>query len=210
MSFEKPWGNYLLKDIVETKTPDSISFWPETIAWQLLFIVLVLFIIKKSYQSWQNYQANAYRREALFWLAQCSLTKEEDIRQLPALLRKTAILANNRRINESNSVQEKALALKIKQEIIELRGEAWTKWLDQYCSESHFHNKNIELNTTTSSCEYLLSQLAYMPKVDLNDALFHKQLKKLYQQIECWIKYHEISIAAKAVAVPSGADGVSV
>ena len=39
MSFEKPWGNYLLEGIVETIAPQNISFWPQTLAWQFIFIV---------------------------------------------------------------------------------------------------------------------------------------------------------------------------
>ncbi len=197
MSFEKPWGNYLLEAIVETKAPDTISFLPQTIAWQLTFIVLIMMMFRKGYQKWKDYQANAYRREALLWLSQCSLTKEEDIRQLPALLRKTAILANNRQIKESDNVKHKTLALKAQQEIIELRGQAWAKWLDLNCSKCHFHGKIAESSSTTHCSENLLSQLSYMPKIDLNDAHFNNGLLQLHQQIECWIKHHHLTISAE-------------
>ena len=196
MSFEKPWGNYLLEAIVETKAPENISFLPQTIAWQLIFIVLIIIILRKCYQAWQNYQANAYRREALFWLAQCSLAKEEDIRQLPALIRKTAILASNRHIKESDSVKSKTLALKVQQEIIDLRGQAWAKWLDLNCSKCHFHEKIVKSSSTTYCSEQLLSKLSYMAKIDLNDAHFNKGLIQLHQQIECWIKHHHLTISA--------------
>ncbi|WP_019027408.1 DUF4381 domain-containing protein [Colwellia piezophila] len=198
MSFEKPWGNYLLEAIVETKAPETISFLPQTIAWQLIFTVLIIIILRKCHQKWQNYQANAYRREALFWLSQCSLSKEEDIRQLPALLRKTAILASNRHIKESDSVKSKTLALKVQQEVIELRGQAWAKWLDQNCSKCHFHEKTVEPSSTTHCSEKLLSQLSYMATIDLNDAHVNKSLIQLHQQIECWIKHHHLTISAQS------------
>lgn len=209
MSFQKPWGNYLLDAIVETKAPDTISFWPQTIAWQLIFALLIMVFIKKSFQAWRNYQKNAYRREALSWLAQCSLANDKDIRQLPALLRKTALLAIVRQVKDSDTLENKALAIKIQQEVTELRGETWVKWLDQHCSKSCFYNEKITDNTIIYSCEQLLSQLAYMPKMDLNDDTFNSSLIKLRQQIELWIKYHGISVDAMALLPPTIADGVS-
>ena len=206
MSFEKPWGNYLLEAIVETKAPDAISFWPETIAWQLLFILLIMLIIKKAYQSWKNYQANAYRREALAWLAQSSLSNVEDIRQLPALLRKTAILASNRQLKESSfftrdkshdksySMNTKDEAIKLRQDITALRGQPWTEWLDLHCSKSHFHEKEANASSGAYSCNILLSQLAYMPKIDLNDELLNKGIIQLNQQIKLWIEHHELLV----------------
>lgn len=194
MSFENPWGNYLLKAIVETKAPDAISFWPQTIAWQLLLILLIVLMIKKSYQSWRNYQANAYRREALTWLTQCSLVNEEHVRQLPTLLRKTAIIAVKRLIKDSDNLSNKTLAVKLQQDITGLRGKAWLEWLDLQCDKTNFNNKSTKYAATANSCETLLSQLAYMPKVTLDDALFNKELIQLRQQIELWIKFHQLLI----------------
>lgn len=197
MSFEKPWGNYLLEAIVETKAPDTISFWPQTIAWQLLFILLILLIIKKSYHSWKDYQANAYRREALTWLAQCSLSNEEDIRQLPALLRKTAILASQKLINENSTMTDnislKTYALKCRQEITALSGKSWVKWLDKHCDKSDFTEEKSHATPSPFSCGQLLAQLAYAPKVDITDNQFNERLIQLTQQIKLWITYHEIS-----------------
>lgn len=213
MSFEKPWGNYLLEAIVETKAPDLISFWPQTIAWQLLFIFLIMLILKKNYQSWKNYQANAYRREALVWLAQCSLSNEEDIRQLPALLRKTAILANNRQLKKSSAFpsenSNKYFAIKRKQEITELRGIHWVKWLDQHCSKSHFHEQEALSSSKNYSCEKLLTQLPYMAKIDLNNAPFNKGLIQLRHQIELWIKHHQLPVETELTPACSGTDGVA-
>jgi hypothetical protein len=197
MSFEKPWGNYLLEAIVETKAPDTVSFWPQTIAWQLLFILLILLIIKKSYQSWKDYQANAYRREALTWLAQCSLSNEEDIRQLPALLRKTAILASQKLINENSTITDninlKTYALKCRQEITALSGKNWAEWLDEHCDKSDFTEKKSHTSSSPFSCELLLAQLAYAPKIDITDNQFNEGLIQLTQQIKLWITYHEVS-----------------
>ena len=35
-AFPAPWGNYLLEEFVETRAPDSVSFWPQTLACNFL------------------------------------------------------------------------------------------------------------------------------------------------------------------------------
>jgi hypothetical protein len=193
MSFEKPWGNYLLEAIVETKAPETISFWPQTLAWQLLFILLILLIIKKSYQSWKTYQANAYRREGLAWLSQCSLSNVDDIRQLPALLRKTALLANEVNDHNGRNAKGDSAVNKRRQDIIRLTGQTWATWLDNHCSKSQFCNIEKHQNSSTFSCSNLLAQLAYIPQLDLNDSEFNSAIKQLCQQITLWIQYHQLN-----------------
>lgn len=193
MSFEKPWGNYLLEAIVETKAPDMISFWPQTIAWQLLFIFLIMLILKKVYQSWKNYQANAYRREALAWLAQCSLSNEDDIRQLPALLRKTALLANEVSRQNGNNSKVFTTGSNRHQEITELSGQSWATWLDNHCGKSQFSKAGESLTYSPLTCPNLLAQLAYIPQLDLNDSEFNVAVKQLCQQITLWIQFHQLN-----------------
>jgi hypothetical protein len=194
MSFEKPWGNYLLEAIVETKAPDSISFWPQTIAWQIVIFMMIVLLIKKCYQMRKNYLANAYRREALSWLANCSLSNEKDIRQLPALLKKTALLAIARQVNESDTFQLKTLALRTQEEMTGLRAGAWVKWLDLHCSKTHFKHESSLVENNPNSFENLLDKLAYMRNIHFDDDLFNQGLIMLKQQIELWIKYHDVSI----------------
>lgn len=192
MSFDKPWGNYLLEGIVETTAPQNISFWPQTIAWQLIFIVLTIVIIKKIYQTWQDYQANTYRREALAWLAQCSLTNEDDIRQLPALLRKTALLANEVNRHDASSPEDSSNTSKRRQEITGLTGQSWAAWLDRHCKRCEFSKATQSASCASLSNEALLTQLAYIPKLDLNDSEFNSALKKLCQQITLWVQHHQL------------------
>lgn len=202
MIFEKPWGNYLLEAIVETKAPDTVTFWPQTIAWQLIFGLLIILIIKKSYQSWKNYKANAYRREALLWLSRCSLSNEQDIRQLPTLIRKVALIANQRLINKNpnvtynsddiNAIDNKKCLIEHRQEITNMSGQSWVKWLDKHCSKSSFSDKPDSLNASSYSCEKLLTQLAYVPKLDISDTQLNEGLIELTKQIEIWITYHEL------------------
>ncbi len=186
MSFEKPWGNYLLDGIKETIAPQTISFWPQTLAWQIVLLLLILLAINKGYQLWQSYQDNAYRREALAWLAQCSLTNEENVRQLPALLRKTALLASE--INRKNySLENSEIAISTRAKLTQLSGKDWAVWLDTHCTKTSFSH---QINTLC--LDQLLAQLAYIPNIDLLDDKFNNALALLYQQIEIWIKYHDM------------------
>tara|TARA_B110000881_G_scaffold219374_1_gene241111 strand:+ start:1877 stop:2425 length:549 start_codon:yes stop_codon:yes gene_type:complete len=140
--FERPWGNYLLEKIVETQTPSPIDWLPQTLAWQVLFILLIIVVISKSYRAYKNYQADSYRREALKWLVQYQQEDEFSFyQQLPQLLRKTALAAFKRSV------------------VIPLSSSAWEQWLDDQCEQSDFVN----------ACPNLLHQLAFAPNIKLTD-----------------------------------------
>ena len=187
MSFEKPWGNYLLEKIVETPAPETVSLWPETIAWQFLFIALFVFVVNKAYRIWKTYQVNIYRRQAIAWLKQCSLSNEEDIRQLPTLLRKTALLAN-KVTKQSEHKKARDTAIERHHDISQLSGESWAKWLDSHCDKSSFSNKNGNYHPAK-----LLTELAYAPTLNLGDSKFTEALTMLCQQIDYWIIHHDLS-----------------
>lgn len=187
MSFAKPWGNYLLEKIVETPAPKAISLWPETIAWQIIFIGLIVFAFYKGYQAWKTYQANRYRREALVWLKACSLTDESELRQLPTLLRKTALLANEASKAHPNKVIS-AGALQRQEEINQLSSKEWAKWLDSHCSKTHFTEQNEKYSPAK-----LLAEIAYKPQLNLQDEEFTQALNKLYLQISLWLQHHQFT-----------------
>lgn len=164
--FAKPWGNYLLENLIENQAPAEISWLPQTLGWQLLAIVLVLFTLNKSYQAYQRYQHNTYRREALKWLEQCQQSHELNLyKQLPALLRKTALYAFTRT------------------DISQLSGKSWEAWLDQQCQQTNF----------TNVCPNMLHQLAYMPTNAITFNAEHYQ--ELLMQITLWIKHHRSQYA---------------
>lgn len=159
--FEKPWGNYLLDKIVENQSPMPISWLPQTIGWKLISVALFIFISNKAYKAIKQYQQNAYRREALLWLTQCRRSDNlEHYKQLPAILRKTALSAYHR------------------SEISQLQGSVWERWLDQQCQQTSFAN----------SCPSILHQLAYMPIDSKTFNPEHYQV--LLTQITLWVKYH--------------------
>jgi hypothetical protein len=174
--FAEPWGNYLLKDIVETSVPAAISWWPSTIGWQFVLLLILTIIIKKVYLAIKHYQKNAYRRDALLCLAEIVHANEavnepiteaateknkSNYRKLPALLRTTALHAFAR------------------SDISLLNGQAWEAWLDKQCDDSNF----------TSKCSGVLDKLAYQPNFSFSDS----QLAQLSSEIEIWVKNHRSS-----------------
>lgn len=142
--FPEPWGNYLLNGLVETEAPSGISWWPETLGWKILFIIFIAYITRKTYLIWQEYKRNAYRRDALLWLQQLpaydATSPTTLYRQLPALLRKTALSAFDRTV------------------VNQLSKQSWEAWLDQQCEQSHF----------VDNCSALLHRLAYDPQCEVN------------------------------------------
>jgi len=159
--FAKPWGNYLLERLTETQAPEGISWLPQTFGWKILASVAFLLLVRKIYHAYKDYQRNAYRREALAWLQQCQQTNNFDLyKQLPSLLRKTALSAYKRT------------------EISQLSDTQWEHWLDQQCQQTSF----------VTSCPNVLHQLAYMPINSVTVRV--DQYQVLLEQIKLWIKYH--------------------
>lgn len=165
--FSESWGNYLLNELVETEAPSDISWWPETVGWKILFIGLIAFIAYKAYQSWQTYKRNAYRREALAWLKQLptydAILPASIYRQLPALLRKTALSAFDRT------------------EISLLSKQPWERWLDQQCDKTHF----------VDNCPTLLHCLAYDPQSCISQAQMKTLLTEITLWIKYHRSQHD-------------------
>lgn len=145
-AFDKPWGNYLLEKIVETQPPEAISWLPQTIGWKITFVILFFYLCFKVIAEYKKYKRNTYRRNALKWLKQYQSDEEWYYRQLPVLLRKTAISGYDRTT------------------ITSLSGGDWDSWLDSQCQKTDF----------SSSCSMILHQLAFAP--DFNLSAQEKQL----------------------------------
>lgn len=145
VAFDKPWGNFALKKFIETQAPEPISWLPQTLGWKIILLVFVLLLLKKSMQAYKRYQRNAYRREALNWLQQLKqisyTNNKKQYRQLPALLRKTALYTFKR------------------SDITTLSGSSWEQWLDKQCPKTNFHQQ----------CPNMLHQLAFAPSINISD-----------------------------------------
>lgn len=161
-TFSAPWGNYLLKDLVEALPPEAISWWPQTLGWQLVYLIVFITLIRKTIEKIKIYKRNAYRREALLWLdglpTYDQAKPQEIYRKLPTLIRKTAIAAFSR------------------EQVAQLSGNDWETWLDEQCPASCF----------SKNCPNLLHQLAYAPRITIGS----EKMLVLIQQIKQWIELH--------------------
>jgi hypothetical protein len=160
--FPAPWGNYALKELAETSQPAAISWWPQTLAWKIVLLLLIVYVIKKLHQKVQAYKRDAYRRDALSWIAKLPEYNSDlpaaEFRQLPALLRRTAILGFSR------------------ENVSMLANNHWEVWLDKQCQQCGFSQQYARL----------LHHLAYAPTIDITA----QQMKELVAQITLWVKNH--------------------
>lgn len=150
--FEKPWGNYILDKIIETQAPETINWLPQTLGWQILLLCSVIYLLIRSYRAYKSYQKNVYRRDALKWLSQLKHPiSESQYRQLPLLLRKTALNGFNRG------------------DVTQLNGELWEQWLDNQCQETNFHQH----------CPTLLQQLSFAPILDISEDKYQQLVSQI-------------------------------
>lgn len=123
--FASTFGNYILHGIEEVHLPESVSWWPQTIGWKLLGILLLLLLSYRAICWVQHWWRNRYRREALKQLSALEASAHEwqsVVRQLPFLLKTTALQAYPRN------------------EVAQLSGQAWLRFLDAQYPGSVFCN----------------------------------------------------------------------
>lgn len=60
-----PPSTYILRDLHDVTVPESVSWWPQTIGWKLLALVVLLALVYWSYKALRYWWNNRYRREAL-------------------------------------------------------------------------------------------------------------------------------------------------
>ncbi len=60
-----PPSTYILRDLHDVTVPESVSWWPQTIGWKLLALVVLLALVYWSYKALRHWGNNRYRREAL-------------------------------------------------------------------------------------------------------------------------------------------------
>ena len=165
--FQPAWGNYLLKGFVEVTTPTNISWYPQTLAWKIILLVFGVYVIKKCYNLWQNYKINAYRRKALTWIkmlpAFYDLEQQPIYRQLPALLRQTALLVYNRR------------------QVCHLQAHEWDAWLDEHCEKTAFSTR----------CTNQLHILSFAPASQLSAQQIQCLIKEVSLWIKFHRRLHD-------------------
>ncbi|MGF1719319.1 DUF4381 domain-containing protein [Vibrio kyushuensis] len=156
------WSHHSFPDFVEITTPEQISLMPQTVGWQILFSIIILWLAIGIVRLFLRYWNNSYRRRALRevddieqriltgdWLA---------IRRLPELLKYTAL----------NAYQRKSIA--------HLYGTQWELFLDKSLAKQSFHLQ----------CTGLLHSLTYNPSYFLSP----EECTKLITLSRSWIMRH--------------------
>lgn len=155
------FGNYAIAGIDEILTPEPISAVPQTLGWQLLLALLLLYLARRAQRRWQYWLRNRYRATALRQLAeimQASADTGSRLAALAGLLKATALQAYPRR------------------EIAALNGEAWLQWLNRHTAEQSFN----------AGCEELLVTGQYQQQLSLSPT----QLSEFASAVAQWIRHH--------------------
>jgi len=164
-------ANASLEGLIEITPPQSVSYRPETVGWFVLLGLLLLCLGWIIYQRWRRQKANQYRRWALEKLdninrtIQQNLGKEKPLREIPILVKRTALHAYPR------------------EEIASLSGEAWLRFLDASYNGTGF----------TDGPGQILAQTAYLPSNEL-EACNKEDISLLLKLVRKWIKKHRSDV----------------
>jgi hypothetical protein len=147
-----------LNDIV---VPGPVAWWPLAPAWYVLAAVLLAIITTLAVHRWRNWRQNRYRRQSMI---EFSLIRAgagpESLRQLPGLLKRTALSAWPR------------------EEVASLSGQSWHRFLDQSAGMDLF----------CSGAGETLDQLAYTGGGA--PAVPGPELSQVLDAAETWLKTH--------------------
>ena len=153
-----------LNDIV---LPVTVGWWPLAPGWYFLIGLLLIALAWLSYRSLQRWNKNRYRREALTELqllagdTQNAEKRDSNLRQLPVLLKRTALSAYPRN------------------QVASLSGDDWYGFLNSQVKEPAFTDPTISL----------LNHLAYSTG-NLN-AVDSQVITALFEAIKHWLRHHD-------------------
>jgi hypothetical protein len=139
-------------DMHDIVVSEPVSWWPLAPGWYVLMLILALALIWLGVKYWRKWRAHQYRRDALLEL------KEISPRHLPALVKRVCLSAWPR------------------DEVANLSGDAWLKFLDQSGNTTDF----------TQGAGKILLDLSYNPHSQITqNSPEYQQLLKLIQR---WIQ----------------------
>ena len=130
----------LLSSLNEISAPTQISWFPQTLGWQLLFLLFFCYLLYRIYLLIKKYVGNAYRRAAHYEMQLIS-TEPDNLKKIPLILRRTALYAYPRKL--------------VSPQI----GNDWEQWLDQECHGCDFSTQHSGV----------LSELAYAKQPKLSE-----------------------------------------
>lgn len=72
---QSPPSSYMLRELKDVAQPDPVSWWPQTLGWQILLLALLLYLGYRLYLKGIFWWRNRYRQEAI--TALLSLSAED-------------------------------------------------------------------------------------------------------------------------------------
>jgi hypothetical protein len=148
-----------LQNLNEIVLPAPVPWWPPAPGWYLLAGFLLLLLMFLAVRWRRRWLRNAYRRRALAELA-AMREDESELRELPALLKRTALAAWPR------------------QDVAGLSGTDWHEFLDASGGEGRFRD----------GAGLILDRLSYgAAEAPLPDVARRLQL---LEAAECWLRRH--------------------
>ncbi len=154
------FGNYSLRALEEIAAPESISWFPTTVGWQLLGLFALALLCRKAWLGVRHWQQNRYRGEAHAALAEVANEAPSSI-QLAAvnrIMKSTALQAFQRR------------------DIARLSGHNWLQWLNANGGGARFSDESSNL----------LGVGQYQLATNISDA----QWRELMTECSEWISRH--------------------
>lgn len=144
--------------------PLPIETWPPAPGWWVLVLVGIIAFLAMLYWLWQNFKANAYRRDG--------------IRQLDAIMLAYESHGDSRRYLEAYQVLLKRVALtRYDRELVaSLSGEAWVAFLDQCLNSVEF---SIGEGQVLIAGNYMLEPEADIHKLNALGRLWIRQHQDL-------------------------------
>jgi len=173
MNSSDPASLQNLNDIV---LPEAAGWWPLAIGWYFLLGFLLIFLAWFVYTSLQRRIKNQYRRTALHQLQLLALdinraeNRELALRQIPILLKRTALTAYPRK------------------QLASLAGKRWHEFL----------NSKVGTPSFTESCCDSLDSISY--SVGNLENVTAEAASELLKACKHWLKHHQPSGLSKQSA----------
>ena len=146
-----------LHDIV---VPDPVPWWPPAPGWYVVAALALLVLAVFAWRAWRDWKRNAYRRAALAELDRIGDGGGEGLAALPALLKRTALVAYSRT------------------EVASLFGDAWLEFLDREGNTDRF----------TEGPGRLLPELSFRPGAA--EGIDERNATELLAMVRDWIRRH--------------------
>ncbi len=158
------FGNYLIHGINEIILPADISWWPSTIGWKIVALLIFIFASYRLFKFSLSWWKNRYRREAIRQINEQQQVPDSGlltvVKQLPFYLKTTALQAYPR------------------DQVAQLSGTPWIDFLNMKIGSEHF-NKQVS--------DQLLT-ISYRPQEQWQ--LTEEQCLNLINLTKLWIKRH--------------------